>query len=96
MAGTTDWSGFDTEAHRAAQANCHHLIHCAVDADTRAAVSRHLDQARSVGDGPGILLAIAQLTGPCCLPPGAPTLPGTATPPTSPRPGPSRPQEGNP
>jgi hypothetical protein len=48
----TDWSGFDTEAHRRAQANCHHLIHCAVDAKTRAAVSRHLQYARTVATGP--------------------------------------------
>ena len=69
MADPIDWTRFDTAAHRAAQSNCHHLISCAVDASTRAAVSRHLDYARSVGDGPGILLAIARLTGPCCLPP---------------------------
>ena len=75
MADATDWSGFDTEAHRTAQANCHHLIHCAVDADTRGAVSRNLDNARSIGDSTAILVLIAQLTGPCCLPPDSPTQP---------------------
>lgn len=82
MTDTTDWSGFDAEARRAAQANCHHLIHCAVDAATRAAVSRHLDNARSTGDATAILVRIAQLTGPCRLPPDA--RPDAALPSSSP------------
>jgi len=69
MTETTDWSGFDTDAHRAAQVGCHHLIHCAVDGSTRAAVSRNLDNARKTGDANAVLILLAQLTGPCCLPP---------------------------
>lgn len=69
MAETTDWSGFDTEAHRAAQAACRHLIHCAVDAPTRAAVSATLNSAQQAADGTAIIIMLAQLTGPCCLPP---------------------------
>jgi hypothetical protein len=77
MAETHDWSGFDTDAHRTAQAGCNHLIHCAVDAATRAAVNRNLDNARSTGDANGVLLQLAQLTGPCRLPPGNPPVTGT-------------------
>jgi hypothetical protein len=84
MGKTTDWSGFDTDAHRAAQAGCHHIIHCAVDAATRAAVSQHLDNARGVGDGTAIIILIAQLTGPCCLPPVDAPEPGAASPSTAP------------
>ncbi len=69
MAETRDWSGFDTHAHLAAQAGCRHIIARAVDATTRAAVSRNLDYARSIGDSTAIVVLIAQLTGPCCLPP---------------------------
>jgi hypothetical protein len=78
MTETTDWSGFDTAAHHAAQAGCHHLIHCAVDAATRAAVGRNLDNARSTGDANAIHILIAQLTGPCCLPSVNPREPDTA------------------
>jgi hypothetical protein len=67
-----DWTRFDTDAHRAAQAACTHLIHCAVDGDTRKAVAEMLQYARTVGDPIGIMLAIGQLTGPCGLPPAAP------------------------
>ena len=78
MAEPEDWSGFDTDAHRTAQASCHHLIHCAVDASTRAAVSRNLDNARGTGDANAILILLAQLTGPCCLPPANPREPHAA------------------
>ena len=63
------WSGFDTPAHRQTQAACRHLIHCAVDATTRSQVATALDYARTVGDADAIRLLLAQLTGPCCLPP---------------------------
>jgi hypothetical protein len=81
---TTDWSGFDPDAHRAAQAACNHLIHCTVDAATRAAVSHNLDSTRSTGDPNAILILLAQLTGPCCLPPVDPPKPGTPPPATAP------------
>jgi hypothetical protein len=76
MAADFDWELFNTEQHREAQRNCWCLIHCAVDGPTRKAVSDLLDYARKVGDGPGILVRIAQLAGPCCLPPADP---GTGT-----------------
>ncbi|GAA3386379.1 hypothetical protein [Cryptosporangium minutisporangium] len=68
---TTDWTRFNTPAHLTAQHACRHVIHCAVDGHTRAAVSAHLDAARPTSD-PGVLLLIAQLSGPCCLPPAEP------------------------
>jgi len=76
MAEPGDWSGFDTDAHRDAQAGCRHIIDCAVDAATRAAVSSNLDNARATGDTNATVILLAQLTGPCCLPPAA----GTAAP----------------
>jgi hypothetical protein len=63
------WSGFDTPAHRSAQAACRHLIRCAVDATIRRQVSQGLEYARHVGDAVAVPLMLAQLTGPCCLPP---------------------------
>jgi hypothetical protein len=69
------WSGFDTPAHHAAQDSCRHLIHCAVDAATRRCVVEALDYARTVGDLDAIRLLLAQLTGPCCLPPHPPPTP---------------------
>jgi len=73
MADDIDWELFNTEQHQAAQRNCHHLIHCAVDGPTRKAVVERLDYARKVGDTNDTVLRIAQLTGPCCLPPADPT-----------------------
>jgi hypothetical protein len=63
-------SGYDTPAHLEAQRNCMHLIHCAVDARTRADVLAKLDRARAhaVVEVP---LYLAALNGPCCLPPAA-------------------------
>lgn len=78
MTEPMDWSGFDTDVHRAAQAGCRHVIHCAVDASTRAAVSRNLDNARGTGDANAILVLLAQLTGPCCRPPVEQFEAGTA------------------
>lgn len=69
VAGPDRWSGFDTPAHHAAQDACRHLIHCAVDATTRRLVLQALDSARTVGDIAAVPLLLAQLTGPCCLPP---------------------------
>lgn len=66
------WSGFDTPAHHSAQDACRHLIHCAVDATTRRLVVQALDSARTVGDVAAFPLLLAQLTGPCCLPPQPP------------------------
>lgn len=66
---TINWAGFDTEAHREAQDACRHLIHCAVDATTRKAVVKALESARHTGDLAAFPLLVAQLTGPCCLPP---------------------------
>lgn len=68
---TTDWTRFDTPAHQATQAACRHVIHCAVDGHTRAAVSANLDAARRIAD-PVLPVLIAQLSGPCCLPPAEP------------------------
>jgi hypothetical protein len=81
-AGEPDrWSGFDTPAHHSAQDACHHLIHCAVDATTRRLVVQALDSARTVGDVAAVPLLLAQLTGPCCLPPESPpTAESTPTP----------------
>jgi hypothetical protein len=67
-----DFELFNTPQHQAAQRDCHHLIHCAVDGPTRKTVVGHLDYARRVGDANGTILRIAQLTGPCCLPPAEP------------------------
>jgi hypothetical protein len=72
VAGPHRWSGFDTLAHHTAQDACHHLIHCAVDATTRRLVVQALDCARTVGDIAAVPLLLAQLTGPCCLPPQPP------------------------
>ena len=73
MADDIDWELFNTAEHQAAQRNCWCLIHCAVDGPTRKAVVERLDYARKVGDSNDTLLRIAQLTGPCCLPPANPT-----------------------
>jgi hypothetical protein len=64
-----NWSGFDSEAHHAAQAACRHIIRCAVDGTTRRVVAQMLAYARRVGDGNLLLLTLAQLVGPCTLPP---------------------------
>ena len=77
-AGPDHWSGFDTPAHRQAQGTCGHLFHCAVDATTRRRVVEALDYARGVGDVAAVPVLLAQLTGPCCLPPEPPALSGPA------------------
>jgi hypothetical protein len=82
VAGPERWSGFDTPAHHAAQDACHHLIHCAVDATTRRLVVQALDSARTVGDVAAFPLLLAQLTGPCCLPPHPGLAPDAGTTPT--------------
>ena len=51
------------------------------DAKTRAAVSHNLDNARRTGDTNATIVLLAQLIGPCCLPPATP--PPTATPPAA-------------
>jgi hypothetical protein len=68
-AGDDKWAAFDTVAHRAAQAACRHVIHCAVDGDTRRGVVGAIDYARAVGDIGTLPLLLAQLSGPCCLGP---------------------------
>ena len=73
MADDIDWELFNTAEHQQAQRNCWCLIHCAVDGSTRKAVVERLDYARKVGDSNDTILRIAQLTGPCCLPPANPT-----------------------
>ena len=73
MADDIDWELFNTAEHQEAQRNCWCLIHCAVDGPTRKAVVERLDYARKVGDSSDTILRIAQLTGPCCLPPANPT-----------------------
>ena len=73
VADDIDFDLFNTEQHRVAQRECHHLIHCAVDGPTRKTVIGHLGYARRVGDANGTVLRIAQLTGPCCLPPADPS-----------------------
>jgi hypothetical protein len=72
VAAPDRWSGFDTPAHHQAQEACRHLFHCAVDATTRRRVVEALDYARTVGDVAVVPLLLAQLTGPCCLPPELP------------------------
>jgi hypothetical protein len=63
-----DFDSYDTEAHRTAQAGCRHIVHCAVDADTRRAAAADLDNARATTPGM-IPIYLAMLTGPCVLPP---------------------------
>ena len=73
-----DWSRFDSDAHRTTQNACRHMIHCAVDGTTRRAVTQMLAYARSVGDGNLTVPTLAQLTGPCTLPPTPTTVSDTA------------------
>jgi hypothetical protein len=75
-----DWSRFDSGGHRAAQAACRHVIHCAVDGTTRRVVSQMLAYARSVGDSNLTVLTLAQLTGPCAFPPTPTGVSDTAQP----------------
>jgi hypothetical protein len=63
-----EFNCFDTPAHRAAQAACHHFIRCAVDADTRRATSADLGNARATGSNL-IPVYMAMFTGPCTSPP---------------------------
>jgi hypothetical protein len=79
VAGPDRWSGFDTPTHHQAQDACRHVNHCAVDATTRRRVVEALDSARTVGDVAAVPLLLAQLTGPCCLPP-EPSLTAAPTP----------------
>lgn len=65
-----DLSGFITPEHVEAQRQCVHQFHCAVDGRTRANVLAMLDRAREHSPVE-IPLFIAQLTGPCCLPPAS-------------------------
>ncbi|WP_194923165.1 hypothetical protein [Catenulispora pinisilvae] len=63
-----EFDGFDTTEHQAAQSGCHHFVHCAVDANTRRAISADLNNARATT--PGLVpVYLAALTGPCTLPP---------------------------
>lgn len=71
---SVDWSRFDSDAHRTTQNACRHVIHCAVDGTTRRGVTQMLAYARSVGDGNLTVLTLAQLTGPCTLPPTPTTV----------------------
>jgi hypothetical protein len=65
---SAEFDGFDTPAHRAAQAACWHIVHCAVDADTRRAAAIDLANARATA--PAMIPAyLTMLTGPCFLPP---------------------------
>ena len=43
MGEDIDFELFNTAEHQAAQRDCHHLIHCAVDGPTRKTVVGHLD-----------------------------------------------------
>jgi hypothetical protein len=69
VADDIDWDRFNTAEHQQAQRTCTHLFHCAVDGTTRKAVSDLLAYARTVNDGNAIVMRVAQLSGPCCLPP---------------------------
>jgi hypothetical protein len=70
-----EFDGFDTPAHRAAQAVCRHIVKCAVDADTRRAAANDLANARATT--PAMIPAyLAMLTGPCTLPPVIRPVPG--------------------
>jgi hypothetical protein len=66
-----EFDGYDTPAHRAAQAACRHIVHCAVDSDTRRAASADLANARATTPAM-IPMYLAMLTGPCTLPPADP------------------------
>jgi hypothetical protein len=72
VADDIDWDRFNTPEHQEAQRRCTHLVRCAVDGPTRKATSDLFAYARTVNDGNGILVRIAQLTGPCCLPQAEP------------------------
>lgn len=63
-------SGFNTPEHVEAQRQCMHLFRCAVDGRNRANVLAMLDRAREHSPAE-IPLFIAQLSGPCCLPPAS-------------------------
>lgn len=65
-----DLSGYDTPAHHAAQRRCAHLIHCAVNAATRAAILTKLEQAHAHAVVK-VPLFLAALNGPCSLPPAS-------------------------
>ena len=45
---------------------CRHLIKCAVTGEEREAVKAALENARATGDSRGVMIALGQLTGPCC------------------------------
>jgi hypothetical protein len=67
-----DWAMYGTTEHRTAQGNCPHLIACAVDDRRRRAVAFYLATTTRYGDEVGALICIAQLNGPCVLPPREP------------------------
>ncbi|MBS2531959.1 hypothetical protein KGQ20_04165 [Catenulispora sp. NF23] len=68
MPVSDEFDGFDTPEHRAAQSGCRHVVHCAVDAGTRRAISADLDNARATT--PQLVpIYLAALAGPCTLPP---------------------------
>jgi hypothetical protein len=62
---TGELTQYDTPEHRTAQSACVCIIHHAIDAATRRAVSQNLDNARRTNDPGGIALALAQLSGAC-------------------------------
>ncbi|MGR6921244.1 hypothetical protein ACU635_43970 [[Actinomadura] parvosata] len=47
---------------------CDHLFHHPQTPDERKAIAQQLDYCRSIGDGPGVLVALVQLTQPCTSP----------------------------
>jgi hypothetical protein len=65
---STTYPPYGHPAHHAAQAACHHVIHCAVDAPTREGVTENIDYARKVGDMAVLPILLVQLAGPCRLP----------------------------
>lgn len=64
----THWDAYNTPAHVSAQAACRHLIHCAVDGQTRKGVSKAIDNARATGSLEVLPILLTQLSGPCVIP----------------------------
>ena len=55
------------EADRLSQHKCYHIIPCAVSEEVRKMTISELEDARVKGNSFKVLIAIAQLTGPCVI-----------------------------
>ncbi|MEV1003344.1 hypothetical protein [Nonomuraea sp. NPDC050202] len=47
---------------------CHHLFHHPQTPAERETIVKQLNYCRSIGDGPGVMVALVQLTQPCSSP----------------------------